>query len=156
VVAGTTSCVPCITRRRKHLPACYTSGTTAPVPIACSTGGLHCKLRLWLLCPENFAPVHTDCAAHLVPEQWYHVSFPRVKRPRRGADYPRPPSAEVKGRRGISLLPLSWPSWPPIQRTLPLPAHVQHFSRHSVLSANNASLLNLYQGCPTGVPLPHS
>ena len=49
VVASTTSCVPCTTRRRKHLPACYTSGTTAPVLITCSTGGLRCKSRPCLL-----------------------------------------------------------------------------------------------------------
>jgi len=102
VVAGTTSCVPCITRRRKHLPACYTSGTTAPVPITCSTGGLHCKSRVYS-CPENFASVHTDCGAHPVPVQWYHVSFPRVKQPRRSADHPRPRSAEVKGRLEVYL-----------------------------------------------------
>ena len=149
MVAGTTSFVPCITRRNKYLPAGYTSGTTAPVPTACSTGGLHssvsahvpksshlsttavgptqcpyngttCLLmsrnlrtsphRLWgprsactmvprvCSCPEIFAPVHTDCRAHAVPVQWYHVSFPK-----RGVDHPRPPSAELKGRLEVFL-----------------------------------------------------
>jgi hypothetical protein len=68
MVAGTTSCVPCVTRRRKHLPACYTPGTTAPVPIACSTGGLHCTSRLCLLtsrdlrtCPHRLRGPPSAC-----------------------------------------------------------------------------------------------
>ena len=77
VVAGTTSCVPCITRQRKHLPACYTSGTTAPVPITCSTGGLHCKYRPCLpmsrnlrTCPHRLWGPPSVCTMvpHVFPE----------------------------------------------------------------------------------------
>jgi hypothetical protein len=42
----------------------------------------------------------------------HSVSFSGVKRPERGADYPPPSSAEVKGRIQLYFYPLSGISWP--------------------------------------------
>jgi hypothetical protein len=49
----------------------------------------------------------------------YRVSFPGIKRPRRGTDHPPPPSAEVKERVEPYLYSTSGPSWPDIGWTLP-------------------------------------
>jgi len=48
-------------------------------------------------------------------------SFPGIKRPGRGFDYPPPSSAEVKERAELYLYSLSGTSWPVIGWTLPLP-----------------------------------
>jgi len=48
-------------------------------------------------------------------------SFPGVKWPERGVDRPPPSSAVVKERAGLYLYSPSGPSWPIIERTLPLP-----------------------------------
>jgi hypothetical protein len=40
------------------------------------------------------------------------VSFPRVKRPGRGVDYPPPYSADVKERVVLYLYSTFGPSWP--------------------------------------------
>jgi hypothetical protein len=54
------------------------------------------------------------------PIQWYRVSFPGVKRPGRGVDYPHPSSARIKERVELYLYSPSEPSWPVVGRTLPL------------------------------------
>ena len=41
-------------------------------------------------------------------------SFPGVKRPGRGVDYPPPSSAEVEGRAELYICSPSGPSWPVI------------------------------------------
>jgi hypothetical protein len=51
----------------------------------------------------------------------YRVSFLRLKRPGRGIDHPPPSSAEVKERVELYLYSLSWPSWPVIGWTVPVP-----------------------------------
>ena len=55
------------------------------------------------------------------PIQWVPGLFRGVKRPVRGADHPPPSSAEVEGRVELYICSPSWPSWPVIGRTLPLP-----------------------------------
>jgi hypothetical protein len=51
----------------------------------------------------------------------YRVSFQGVKRPGRGVDHPPSSSARVKERVELYLYSPSWPSWPVIGRSLPLP-----------------------------------
>jgi len=49
----------------------------------------------------------------------YRNSFPELKRPGRGVDYPRPTSAEVKESIKLYLCSPSGPSWPILGRTVP-------------------------------------
>jgi hypothetical protein len=49
----------------------------------------------------------------------YRVSFPGVKRSRRGGDHPPPSSAEVKERVELYLYSPSGPSWPVLGWVLP-------------------------------------
>ena len=60
------------------------------------------------------APVQTGPGAHPASFTMGTGSFPGVKRQERGADYPSPSSAEVKGRVELYFLSTSWPSWPVI------------------------------------------
>jgi hypothetical protein len=66
-----------------------------------------------------FSHVQTGPGAHTTSCSMGTWSFPRVKRPGRGADHPPLPSAEVKNELGYnSALPLD-PWWPVIGWTLP-------------------------------------
>jgi hypothetical protein len=53
----------------------------------------------------------------------YQVSFPRVRRPGRGVDYPPPSSAEVKEGVELYLCSPSGPSWPVLGSPLPFTVH---------------------------------
>jgi hypothetical protein len=53
----------------------------------------------------------------------YRVSFPGVKRPRRGVDHQPSSSARVKERVQLCLYSPSGPSWPILGRTWPLPSN---------------------------------
>jgi len=62
------------------------------------------------------------------PMQRGTMSFPGVKRPRRGLDHPPPSSAEVKERVNLCFYSPSEPSWPILGWTLPLPYQLVKFS----------------------------
>jgi hypothetical protein len=66
------------------------------------------------------APVQTGPGAHPAPYTMSIGSFPEVKRPKRGVDYP-PSSAEVKERVGLYPFSPSGPSRPVLGWNLPLP-----------------------------------
>jgi len=59
-------------------------------------------------------PVQTGPEAHPASYTMGTGSFPRVKRPARGADHPPPSSVEVKEREELYLSSPSGPSWPVI------------------------------------------
>ena len=61
----------------------------------------------------------------------YRVSFPGVKRPRRGVDHPPPSSADVKERVGLYLYSPSGPSWPVLERPLHLPLRITYGTHDS-------------------------
>jgi hypothetical protein len=72
----------------------------------------------------------------------YWVSFPGVKRPGCGVDYPPPSSAEVKERVELYLYSPSGPLWPVLGRTLPIlyvPVHAQ-----SIEMNGNIEFLHLF------------
>jgi hypothetical protein len=58
------------------------------------------------------APVQTGPGAHPAYYAMGTGSFPGVKRPGRGVDYPPPSGAEVKERAGLYLYSPFGPSWP--------------------------------------------
>jgi hypothetical protein len=58
------------------------------------------------------ALIQTGLGAHQASYTMGTGSFPKVKRPGRGVDYPSPSSAEVKERVGLYLYSPSGPSWP--------------------------------------------
>jgi hypothetical protein len=58
----------------------------------------------------------------------YWVSFPQVKRPRHGINYPLPSSTEVKERVELYLYSPSEPSWPVIGQTLPFTINCSDFN----------------------------
>ena len=63
-------------------------------------------------CGAKFsAPVQNSYVAHTAPLfSWYQVSFPGVKRPGRGNDYPPSSNAEIKERVQLHLYCSSGPS----------------------------------------------
>ena len=66
----------------------------------------------------------------------HRVSFPRVKRPGRGANYPPPSSAEVKERVALYLYSPSGPTWPLLGRNLHLP-HQHMFNYITIHNIGN-------------------
>jgi hypothetical protein len=68
---------------------------------------------------DFFASVQTGPVAYPASSTMGTGLFPGVKRPGRGADYPPPTSAEVKGRVELYLYSPSGPSWPVLGKTLP-------------------------------------
>ena len=98
----------------------------------------------------------------------YRVSFPRVKRPKRGVDHPPPCSTEVKERVQLYLHSPSGSSWPVPGRTylrtyLPfisyvstevinscvndnLSLHIQHATQHNAFHGN-AYLYTIFNTC---------
>ena len=67
------------------------------------------------------APVQTGPGAHPASCTMGTGSFPGVKLPGRGIGHPPPSSAEVEGRVELYLCSPSGPSWPVVERNLPLP-----------------------------------
>ena len=65
--------------------------------------------------------LQTGPGAHPASYAMDTESFPEVKRPGRGVNNPSPSTAEVKERVELYLYSLSWPSWPDLGWTLPLP-----------------------------------
>jgi len=59
-----------------------------------------------------FAPVQAGLGAHPASCTMGTRSFPGVKRPGRGLNYPPPPNTEVKERAELHLYALSKLSWP--------------------------------------------
>ena len=68
--------------------------------------------------PRFYAPVDTVPVAHPVSLTMATGSFPRVRRPGRGANHPHPSSAEVKERVELSLYCPFGSSWPVVGWTL--------------------------------------
>jgi hypothetical protein len=64
------------------------------------------------------APVQTCPRAHPASYTMGIGSFPGVKRPGRGVDYPPPSSARVEGRAELYICSPSGPSWPVLGWTL--------------------------------------
>ena len=62
--------------------------------------------------PRFYADVQTGPGVHPASYTTGTGSFPGVKRPGHGVDYPPPSSAEVKERVGIYLYFPFGPSWP--------------------------------------------
>ena len=71
------------------------------------------------------APVQTGPGVH----PGYRVSFPGVKQAGRGVNHPQPSSTEVKERAELHIYSPSGPSWPVLERNLPL-RHVLTVSHH--------------------------
>ena len=67
------------------------------------------------------APVQTGPGAHPAFYTMGIGSFPKAKRPGRGADHPPTSRTEVKGRVELYICYPSGPLWPVLGRTLPLP-----------------------------------
>jgi len=74
--------------------------------------------RWWVI---FFAPVQTSRGAHPASYTVGIGSFPGVKRPGRGVDYPPPSSATVKEKVELYLYSPFGPSWPVLGWNLPLP-----------------------------------
>ena len=74
------------------------------------------------------APVQTGPGAHPASYTMGTGSFPGVKRPWRGVNYPPLSSAEVQGRVELYIYSSSGPSWPVLGWTLPL--HLQATPLH--------------------------
>ena len=71
---------------------------------------------------------------------WYRVSFLRVKRPGRGVNHPSPPSVEVKQRVEPHLYSLRGPSWPVLERNLPVFFTCISITKYLLLPQHNAHL----------------
>jgi hypothetical protein len=69
-----------------------------------------------------FAHVQTDPGAHLASCTMGTGSFLGLKQPRRGADHPPPPSAEVENEYSYTSTPPLGSWWPVIGWPLPLPS----------------------------------
>jgi len=65
------------------------------------------------------APVKNGPVTHPASSKLGTGSFPELKRPGRGVDYPPPSSAEVKERVGLYIFSLSGLLWPVLRQTLP-------------------------------------
>jgi hypothetical protein len=70
--------------------------------------------------------VQTGSGTHTASYNGYWVSFPGVKRPRRGVNHLCPTNAEVKERVELYHYCPSGPSWPTVRRAIPLP--FRHYS----------------------------
>ena len=100
------------------------------------------------------APVHTGSKAHPASYIMDTGSFPGVKRPGRGVDYPPPSNAQLNETVKLYHFSLSGPSWPVLGRTLPLPFTALHkvtTGRQSVKQNSAASNCRLYWRHPNSV-----